>query len=132
MAGISNHLIKLSILIGIPNSTCSSTNFYYFPQYLLHLESLLISVDGSTILLLAQIKKKRERERDDHDFCFFISHTVTIFSLSGNPQASRQNTPRLSLLSLLPDSLQSRLLGEISITSDMQMTPPLWLKVKTN
>ena len=24
----------------------------------------------------------------------------------------------------------SRLLGEISITSDMQMTPPLWQKVK--
>ena len=28
--------------------------------------------------------------------------------------------------------LESRLLGEISITSDMQMTPPLWLKVKKN
>ena len=28
--------------------------------------------------------------------------------------------------------LKSRLLGEISITSDMQMTPPLWQKVKKN
>ena len=28
------------------------------------------------------------------------------------------------------DKLESRLLGEISITSDMQMTPPLWQKVK--
>ena len=28
--------------------------------------------------------------------------------------------------------LDSRLLGEISITSDMQMTPPLWQKVKKN
>ena len=28
--------------------------------------------------------------------------------------------------------LESRLLGEISITSDMQMTPPLWQKVKNN
>ena len=27
--------------------------------------------------------------------------------------------------------LESRLLGEISITSDMQMTPPLWQKVKS-
>ena len=27
---------------------------------------------------------------------------------------------------------ESRLLGEISITSDMQMTPPLWQKVKKN
>ena len=26
--------------------------------------------------------------------------------------------------------LESRLLGEITITSDMQMTPPLWQKVK--
>ena len=28
--------------------------------------------------------------------------------------------------------LESRLLGGISITSDMQMTPPLWQKVKKN
>ena len=28
--------------------------------------------------------------------------------------------------------LESRLLGKISITSDMQMTPPLWQKVKKN
>ena len=28
--------------------------------------------------------------------------------------------------------LESRLLGEISINSDMQMTPPLWQKVKRN
>ena len=28
--------------------------------------------------------------------------------------------------------LESRLLGEISITSDMQMTPPLWQKTKKN
>ena len=27
---------------------------------------------------------------------------------------------------------ESRLLGEISVTSDMQMTPPLWQKVKRN
>ena len=28
--------------------------------------------------------------------------------------------------------LESRLAGEISIASDMQMTPPLWQKVKKN
>ena len=28
--------------------------------------------------------------------------------------------------------LESRLLGEILITSDMQMTPPLWQKMKRN
>ena len=30
----------------------------------------------------------------------------------------------------MKNKLESRLLGEISITSDMQMTPPLWQKVK--
>ena len=29
-------------------------------------------------------------------------------------------------------NLESRLLGEISITSDIQRTPPLWQKVKKN
>ena len=32
--------------------------------------------------------------------------------------------------SKLKHKLESRLLGEESITSDMQMTPPLWQKVK--
>ena len=30
----------------------------------------------------------------------------------------------------LEEAVESRLLGEISITSDMQMTPPSWQKVK--
>ena len=30
------------------------------------------------------------------------------------------------------DKVDSRLPGEISITSDMQMAPPLWQKVKRN
>ena len=30
------------------------------------------------------------------------------------------------------NKLESRLPGEISITSDMQITPPLWQKVKKN
>ena len=33
-------------------------------------------------------------------------------------------------LGWMKHKLESRLLGEISITSDMQMTPPLWQKVK--
>ena len=32
----------------------------------------------------------------------------------------------------MKDKLESRLHGEISVTSDMQMTPPLWQKVKKN
>ena len=33
---------------------------------------------------------------------------------------------------LMKHKLETRLLGEISITSDMQTTPPLWQKVKKN
>ena len=33
-------------------------------------------------------------------------------------------------LGWMKHKLESRLPGEISITSDMQMTPPLWQKVK--
>ena len=33
---------------------------------------------------------------------------------------------------LKKDKLESRFPGEISITSDTQMTPPLWQKVKKN
>ena len=36
------------------------------------------------------------------------------------------------MLDCVKHRLESRSLGEISITSDMQMTPPLWQKVKTN
>ena len=38
----------------------------------------------------------------------------------------------LETLGWMKHKLESRLPGEISITSDMQMTPPLWLKVKRN
>ena len=36
------------------------------------------------------------------------------------------------MLSWMNHKLESRLQGEISITSDMQMTPPLWQKAKRN
>ena len=36
------------------------------------------------------------------------------------------------MLGWMNHKLESRLLGEISTTSDMQMTPPLWKKVKSN
>ena len=36
------------------------------------------------------------------------------------------------MLDWMKHKLESRLPGEISVTSDMQMTPPLWQKVKKN
>ena len=38
----------------------------------------------------------------------------------------------MSMLSWMKHKLESRFRREISITSDMQMTPPLWQKVKRN
>ena len=42
-----------------------------------------------------------------------------------------QSTSR-EMLGWVKHKLESRLLEEISITSDMQMTPTLWQKVKKN
>ena len=42
-----------------------------------------------------------------------------------------QNTS-CEMLGWMKHKLESRLLGEILITSDMQMTPPLWQKAKKN
>ena len=42
-----------------------------------------------------------------------------------------QNTS-YEMLGWMKHKLESRLLGQMSITSDMQMTPPLWQKVKKN
>ena len=42
-----------------------------------------------------------------------------------------QNT-LYEILDWMKHKLESRLLREISITSDMQMTPPLWQKAKKN
>ena len=43
-----------------------------------------------------------------------------------------QNISSWETLGWMKHKLESRLPGEISITSDMQMTPPLWQKVKKN
>ena len=45
--------------------------------------------------------------------------------------ANMQSTS-CEMLGWMKHKLESRLLGEISITSDMQMIPPLWQKVKKN
>jgi len=42
-----------------------------------------------------------------------------------------QSTP-CEMLGWMKHKLESRFLGEKSITSDIQMTPPLWQKVKRN
>ena len=45
---------------------------------------------------------------------------------------THMQTMSCEMLGWIKHKLGSRLAGEISITSDMQMTPPLWQKVKRN
>ena len=45
---------------------------------------------------------------------------------------SNMQNASCEMLGWMKHKLESRLLGEISITSDMQMTPPLWQKAKKN
>ena len=58
--------------------------------------------------------------------CLFNLHTENIIK---NKQTNKQTNKTLGWKK---HKLESRLLGEISITSGMQMTPPLWQKVKKN
>ena len=64
-----------------------------------------------------QTGSKWEKESIKAEYC----HSVYLTYL--------QSTS-CEMLGWMKHKLESRLLGEISITSDMHMTPPLWQKVK--
>ena len=77
---------------------------------------------------------------------FYFIHIWWIVSLSSVTQSCTTLWPHESqhtyltsmqsksweMLDWMKHKLESRLPGEISITSDMQMTPPLWQKAKKN
>ena len=48
------------------------------------------------------------------------------------PYLTYMQSTSWEMLRWVKHKLESRFLGEISITSDMQMIPPLWQKVKKN
>ena len=48
------------------------------------------------------------------------------------PHFTYTQSTACEMLGWMKHKLESRLPGEISITSDMQMTPPLWQKAKKN
>ena len=57
---------------------------------------------------------------------YIKADTVTVLYLTYMQSTSCE------MLDWMKHKLESRLLEEISITSDMQMTPPLWQKLKKN
>ena len=58
--------------------------------------------------------------------------TKRISSLNYSAYLTYTQTTSRKMPGWMKHKLESRLPGEISITSDMQMTPPLWQKVKKN
>ena len=68
-------------------------------------------------LVIQQTGSKQGKEYVKSVYC----HPVYLISM----QSTSWET-----LGWIKHKLESRLLGEISITSDMQMTPPLWKKAK--
>ena len=75
----------------------------------------LIPGQGTEILHVLQQKKKKSNRLD------FAKETTR-----------RHSNRDHETLGWKKCKLESRLLGEISITSDMQITPPLWQKMERN
>ena len=71
------------------------------------------------------IEKAREFQKN---ICFcFVDYAKAFYCVDQN-----KLWKILKEMGWMKHKLESRLPGEISITSDMQMTPPLWQKVKKN
>ena len=73
-------------------------------------------------------KAQKPKEKREH----YAGGTEILYRLKTDC-VREENQSRVNWLEFLgPHKLESRLPGEISIISDMQMTPPLWQKVKKN
>ena len=96
--------------------------------------------DHFTYLLRSLYAAKKAAVRTGHETtdCFQIGKGVCrgcilsprLFNLYA--EYIMRNTGLEEAQAGIKHKLESRLLGEISLTSDMQMTPPLWQKVKKN
>ena len=75
--------------------------------------------------------RKQQLELDMEQQTGFKSGKEYVKAIYCHPAylTSMQSTS-CEMLGWMKHKLESRLLGEISKTSDMQMTPPLWQKVK--
>ena len=77
--------------------------------------------------------KKQQLELDMKQQTGFKSGKEYIKAVYCHPaHLTYMQSTSWEMLGWIKHKLESRLLGEISIISDMQMTPPLWQKVKKN
>ena len=103
-----NKLWKILKEMGIPDhQTCLLRNLYAGQ------EATVSTGHGTTDWF------QKEKEHIKAVYC----HPAYLTSIQSTSQ---------EMLGWKKHKLESRLPGEISITSDMQMTPPLWQKVKRN
>ena len=77
---------------------------------------------------------KREREishiQTAHNLHGFLKYIKAIYCHPA--YVTYMQSTSCEMPGCMNHKLESRLLGEISITSDMKMTPPLWQKMKKN
>ena len=73
----------------------------------------------------------RRHRRPEFDLVIFVKEYVKAVYCHPAYLTYMQSTS-CEMLGWKKHKLESRLPGEISITSDMQMTPPLWQKAKKN
>ena len=105
---IHNKLWKILKEMGIPDHlTCLLRNLYAGQETIVELD-----MEQQTVS-----KSGKEHIKDVH--CHPVYSTSVLSTSCEMP-------------GWMKHKLKSRLPGEISITSDMQMTPPLWQKVKIN
>ena len=78
-----------------------------------------------------QIKKQVRMEHETTDWFKIGKECIKIVYCNPVYLTYMQNIS-CEMLDWMNNKLESRLLGEISKTSDIEMTPPLWQKVKRN
>ena len=74
---------------------------------------------------------KQKLELDMEQQTCFKSENEHVMAIYCHPAyLTDMQSTSCEMLGWMKHKLESRLPGEISITSDMRMTPPLWQKVK--
>ena len=77
--------------------------------------------------------KKQQLELDMEQQTGYKLRKEYIMAVYCNPAyLTYMQSTSSEMLGWMKHKLESRSLGEIPITSDMQMTPPIWQKVKKN
>ena len=91
-------------------------------DYQIRSDQISRSVVSDSFRLLEEKKKRSEKIFEETIEAVYCHHVYLTYTQSTSWET----------LDWKKHKLESRLPGEISITSDMQMTPPLWQKVKRN